>query len=122
MRWGVTNIYSPKQNIEAGVKYMRWLLDKFGGDVRLALAGYNAGEGAVKKYGNKIPPYRETRNYVARITANYERLTKQALAARTEKTEKPDDAVRADKTEETADTEKTEKTVEKLDEKVAKTL
>jgi soluble lytic murein transglycosylase-like protein len=50
---------------------MRWLLDHFGGDIELALAGYNAGEGAVKKYGNRIPPFRETRGYVARITARY---------------------------------------------------
>jgi hypothetical protein len=76
-RFGVTNIYNPKQNIKAGVKYMRWLLDKFGGDTRLALAGYNAGEGAVIKYGNKIPPYRETQNYVARIMNHYELITDQ---------------------------------------------
>lgn len=71
MRFGVTNIYDPKQNIEGGVKYMRWLLDTFGGDVNLALAGYNAGEGAVMKYGNQIPPYSETREYVRRISARY---------------------------------------------------
>ena len=76
-RFGAKNIYNPKQNIKAGVKYMRWLLDRFGGDVRLALAGYNAGEGAVRKYGNKIPPYRETRSYVARIMAHYEQITNQ---------------------------------------------
>jgi len=70
-RFGVTNIYDPKQNIEGGVKYMRWLLDTFGGDVVLALAGYNAGEGAVWKYGNQVPPYRETQEYVRRITARY---------------------------------------------------
>jgi hypothetical protein len=79
-RFGVTNIYSPKQNIKAGIKYMRWLLDKFGGDTRLALAGYNAGEGAVIKYGNKIPPYRETQEYVARIMTHYELMTNQNLA------------------------------------------
>ena len=76
-RFGVKNIYNPEQNIKGGVKYMRWLLDRFDGDVRLALAAYNAGEGAVKKYGNKIPPYRETENYVARIMAHYERITTQ---------------------------------------------
>ena len=74
-RFGVTNIYNAKQNIKAGVKYMRWLLDKFGGDARLALAGYNAGEGSVIKYGNKIPPYRETQNYVERIMSHYELIT-----------------------------------------------
>jgi soluble lytic murein transglycosylase-like protein len=76
-RFGVTNIYNPKQNIKAGVKYMRWLLDKFGGDKRLALAGYNAGEGAVIKFGNQVPPYRETQNYVARIMTHYEQIANQ---------------------------------------------
>ncbi len=70
-RLGVTNIYDPKQNIDGGVKYMRMLLDMFGGDVRLALAGYNAGEGAVMRYGRQIPPFNETREYVRRITARY---------------------------------------------------
>jgi soluble lytic murein transglycosylase-like protein len=70
-RFGVTDIYDPKQNIEAGVKYMRWLLDTFNGDVVLALAGYNAGEGAVMKYGWQVPPYSETREYVRRIAARY---------------------------------------------------
>jgi soluble lytic murein transglycosylase-like protein len=70
-RMGVENLFDPKQNIEGGVKYMHLLLDMFGGDVNLALAGYNAGEGAVMKYGNTIPPYSETREYVRRITARY---------------------------------------------------
>ena len=75
IRLGVTDIYNPKQNIDGGIKYMRWLLDKFGGDVSLALAGYNAGEGAVMKYGNQIPPYRETQEYVRRISARYSAIT-----------------------------------------------
>lgn len=70
-RFGVTKIYDPQQNIEGGVKYMRWLLDTFNGDITLALAGYNAGEGAVMKYGWQVPPYRETQEYVRRITARY---------------------------------------------------
>ena len=70
-RFGVTSIYDPKQNSDAGVKYMRWLLDTFNQDVVLALAGYNAGEGAVMKYGRRVPPYRETQEYVRRITARY---------------------------------------------------
>jgi Transglycosylase SLT domain len=70
-RFGVTDIYEPRQNIDAGVKYMRWLLNKFDGDMSLALAGYNAGEGAVMKYGWQIPPYNETREYVRRITTRY---------------------------------------------------
>jgi len=74
VRFGVTDIYDPQQNIEGGVKYMRWLLDTFNGDLSLALAGYNAGEGAVMKYGREIPPYNETREYVRRISARYKML------------------------------------------------
>lgn len=74
-RFGVTSIYDPKQNIDAGVKYMRWLLDTFNGDVVLALAGYNAGEGAVMKYGWRVPPYRETQEYVRRITSRYNMIS-----------------------------------------------
>jgi soluble lytic murein transglycosylase-like protein len=70
-RFGVTNIWDPKQNIEGGARYMRFLLDMFSGDVRLALAGYNAGEGAVMKYGYQVPPYSETREYVRRIGNRY---------------------------------------------------
>lgn len=79
-RFGVSDIYNPKQNIEAGVKYMRWLLDTFGGDVVLALAGYNAGEGAVMKYGNRVPPYRETQEYVRRIATRYNDVTNPNVA------------------------------------------
>jgi hypothetical protein len=57
-------------NIEAGTKYLSWLLKRFNGDVKLALAGYNAGEGAVAKY-NGVPPYNETQNYVRKIVASY---------------------------------------------------
>ena len=74
-RFGVTSIYDPKQNIDAGVKYMRWLLDTFNGDIVLALAGYNAGEGAVMKYGWNVPPYRETQEYVRRITGRYNAIS-----------------------------------------------
>jgi len=74
-RFGVTSIYDPRQNIDAGVRYMRWLLDTFGGDVVLALAGYNAGEGAVMKYGGNVPPYRETQEYVRRITSRYNSIS-----------------------------------------------
>jgi len=70
-RFGVSNIWDPKQNIEGGARYMRFLLDLFSGDVRLALAGYNAGEGAVMKYGYQVPPYSETREYVRRIGNRY---------------------------------------------------
>jgi len=70
-RYGVTNPYDPAQNIRAGTRYLRDLLRLFNGNVQLALAGYNAGEGAVMKYGNRVPPYRETQNYVRTIGARY---------------------------------------------------
>ena len=64
--YNVRNPYDPKANIAAGVKHLKSLLDRMGGAVDLALAAYNAGEGAVKKF-NGIPPYQETRDYVRRI-------------------------------------------------------
>ncbi|HEX5702361.1 MAG TPA: transglycosylase SLT domain-containing protein [Pyrinomonadaceae bacterium] len=72
-RYGVTNPYDVAQNISGGTRYLRDLLKMFNGRVDLALAGYNAGEGAVMKYGNTIPPYNETRNYVRLIIARYGR-------------------------------------------------
>ena len=65
-RFGVEDVWDPVQNMRGGMVYLRWLMDRFEGDVRLALAAYNAGEGAVEKYGG-IPPYRETREYVRRV-------------------------------------------------------
>ncbi|HWX41922.1 MAG TPA: lytic transglycosylase domain-containing protein [Blastocatellia bacterium] len=73
-RLGVRNIFDPRENVLAGASYLRWLLDRFGGDVRLALAGYNAGEGAVELYGYKIPPFLETQNYVQVIYTRYSRI------------------------------------------------
>ena len=70
-RYGVTNIWDPRQNIDGGTRYMKFLLSLFDGDVNLALAGYNAGEGAVMKYGYRIPPYAETQEYVRRISRRY---------------------------------------------------
>ena len=74
-RFGVKNIFDPEQNIHAGAQYLRFLLDTFNNDVSLALAGYNAGEGAVKKYGYSVPPYPETMNYVKKIKRRYVSLT-----------------------------------------------
>ncbi|HKG23891.1 MAG TPA: lytic transglycosylase domain-containing protein [Blastocatellia bacterium] len=70
-RFGVKDVYDPEQNIEGGTRYLRWLLKRFNGNVKLALAGYNAGEGAVEKSGNKVPDYIETKNYVKKIVENY---------------------------------------------------
>ena len=70
-RFHVEDIKDPEQNIEGGVRYLRWLLKRFNGDVNLALAGYNAGEGAVEKCGNKVPDYKETKDYVEKITKAY---------------------------------------------------
>ena len=81
IRFGVTNVWDPKQNIEGGARYMRFLLDLFGGDVTLALAGYNAGEGAVMKYGNRVPPYSETQEYVRRIGRRYNLIRDPEAAA-----------------------------------------
>ena len=70
-RYGVTNAYDPAQSIKGGTRYLRDLLDMFDGKVDLTLAAYNAGEGAVMKYGNRVPPYQETRDYVRNIIARY---------------------------------------------------
>ena len=70
-RYGVTNAYDPAQSIRGGTRYLADLLRLFGGRVDLALAGYNAGEGAVMKYGRRVPPYRETQNYVRTIGTHY---------------------------------------------------
>lgn len=80
-RFGVSNIWDPKQNIEGGARYMRFLLDLFSGDVKLALAGYNAGEGAVMKYGYQVPPYSETQEYVRRIGRRYSLIRDPEAAA-----------------------------------------
>ena len=71
-RFGVRNSHDAAQNVSGGTRYLKDLLKRFGGRVDLVLAGYNAGEGSVMKYGNRVPPYRETRNYVRRISARYQ--------------------------------------------------
>ena len=88
-RYGVTNSYDVAQSISGGTRYLKDLLKMFNGRIDLALAGYNAGENAVIKYGYNIPPYDETRNYVKLIIKRYGRLTSPAPFAKTEPSTKP---------------------------------
>lgn len=71
-RFGVKDPLDPVQNLRGGMAYLRWLLQRFDGDLRLTLAGYNAGEAAVERHGG-VPPYNETRAYVSKILARYGR-------------------------------------------------
>ncbi|MBR1374438.1 lytic transglycosylase domain-containing protein [bacterium] len=70
---GVIDAYDPEQNIEGGTKYLKGLMDRFNNNKSLALAAYNAGPNAVKKYGG-IPPYQETQNYVKSVISQYDRM------------------------------------------------
>jgi soluble lytic murein transglycosylase-like protein len=70
-RFGVSNAYDARQNLDGGTRYLRLLLEQFNQDLRLALAAYNAGENAVSRYGNKIPPFPETRDYVKKVITFY---------------------------------------------------
>jgi soluble lytic murein transglycosylase-like protein len=81
-RFGVRHVHDPAQNIAGGTRFLKQLLGRFNGRVELVLASYNAGEGAVMKYGNRVPPYRETRNYVRRISGRYGRAA-HAVSERT---------------------------------------
>ena len=72
-RYGVTNLLDPLQNLRAGARYLRDLLAMFNNNLRLVIAAYNAGEGAVIRAGHAIPPFRETRAYVPRVLQHYER-------------------------------------------------
>src|ERR1700691_1121484 len=76
-RFGVSNPYDPRQNIHGGAQYLKFLIDRFGQNVRLALAAYNAGEEAVERNGGQIPPFTETMAYVPRVLRIYQMLTAQ---------------------------------------------
>jgi soluble lytic murein transglycosylase-like protein len=77
-RFGVSDRYDPRQNVLAGAQYLRFLMDRFGSNVRLALAAYNAGEQAVDRSGGQIPPFSETQAYVPRVLKIYRMLEEQA--------------------------------------------
>jgi len=70
-RYGVRDRFDPRENIEGGVRYLRDLLELFGGELQLVLAAYNAGEAAVMRAGRAVPPYPESRRYVRRVAAAY---------------------------------------------------
>jgi soluble lytic murein transglycosylase-like protein len=80
-RFGVRDFFDPQQNIEGGVRYLKFLLEMFEGNVDLSLAAYNAGENAVKRAGHRVPAIPETRDYVRRIRAIYKKSTSPVLAA-----------------------------------------
>jgi len=73
-RFGVRRAFDPAQNIAGGARFLKQLLQRFNGRVDLVLASYNAGEGAVAKFGGRVPPYRETRNYVKRVGYRYRQV------------------------------------------------
>jgi soluble lytic murein transglycosylase-like protein len=79
-QYGASNVYDPKQNVHAGARYLRSLIDRYGKDLKLALAAYNAGEDAVDRNGGRIPPYRETQAYVPRVLKIFKNLVNQAAA------------------------------------------
>ena len=74
-RFGVSNPYDPRENVHAGARYLKLLMNRFGQDVRLALAAYNAGEEAVERNGGQIPPFAETMAYVPRVLKIYRMLS-----------------------------------------------
>jgi soluble lytic murein transglycosylase-like protein len=74
-RYAVKDAFDPKQNIRAGTRYLRDLLDLFDNNIELAVAAYNAGENAVIRYGRKIPPYRETQAYVPKVMRLYDKYS-----------------------------------------------
>jgi len=79
-RWlGATNLYDPEQNVDAGVRYLKYLQDRFDGNLKKAIAAYNGGEGNVQRYGG-VPPFNETRTYVRKVMTRYEERQRQLKA------------------------------------------
>ena len=74
----VSDSFHPEHNIEGGVRYLRYLLNLYQNNLQLALAAYNAGEGAVSRYNNRIPPYRETQTFVQRVIGYFDRFKHEA--------------------------------------------
>lgn len=89
-RWmGARDLYNPEQNVDAGVKYLKYLNERFDGNLKMTIAAYNAGEGTVKRYDG-IPPYRETRTYVKRVMNNYEKRNRELEKFTAERAEGPE--------------------------------
>jgi soluble lytic murein transglycosylase-like protein len=68
---GVTSVFDPRDNILGGTRLLRWLANRYDGDLVLTIAGYHAGPGSLKKYGNTVPPYKNTRKYLQMVLDRY---------------------------------------------------
>src|SRR5271165_1627625 len=79
-RMGVKNIFDPKENVDGGTRYLRTMLTRYHNDVTLALAAYNAGPEKVEQYGNRVPPYQETQQYIERIARGYAKIRAKGYA------------------------------------------
>ncbi|OTG69218.1 transglycosylase [Acinetobacter sp. ANC 4470] len=90
-RFNVSNAFDPQQNIMAGAKYLAWLTKRFNGNTSLVLAGYNAGEGNVAKYGG-IPPFKETQDYVRRVSSRFSNLYSNGVGLSSNRDNHPDNA------------------------------